>query len=915
MTHDAAARDAGHGRRSRDRVSQEYLGLVDTGPAGDRLLRRIDWMADQAQGPRVLDARGNEGILALLLARRGIEVTAVESDPEAIDRAGELLAKEPAEVRARVELVQGDINLPAPVEGPFDTVILGDILEQADDPAALLDRCLEYLTPEGRAVITIALGPDPAEDHRRALRPTDVIHLLEPRLALHAMEIEDGHIRFVGRLSEDSQASWQQMDIESVLSMTEAALMASQERVRELERQAEVDGVSIAQNKTAATQFKKRLDAKSGEVRVLRHRLQATHSSTSFRAGSAMVQAAKKPSSLLKLPFELLRMYRSASSGRIEDLDDDDMGERYGRLPRELDLDVSQFFAYPPLSIPESRVERPRIAAILDTFTEHSLMYEADLLLLSRDNWRSEIDESRPEFLFVESAFSGNNRDWRHLVVDCEKLEENPLRELVQYCRSVGIPSVFWNKEDPAHFDNFIAAAREFDVVFTSDADCAPVYREALGHDRIHVLPFAAQPRLHNPSREEGWPNHPVCFAGSWVQNRFPEREEALKSLLDPAMPLGLHIFDRNLTRTDLGEHYRFPAQYREAIAGTLTYEEMLSAYRCYDVMLNVNTVTESPTMFSRRVFESLACGTPVVSSESIGMSRMLGEHVRVAGNREETVGHLLDLLGDDEARLREGHLAYRYVHENHTYRHRMDEVFRSVGIEPVGADRPAVSVLMPTMRPENVERCLENFEKQTYENKELVLILNNAEFDLDAVRKSSESIPNVQVLHVGGRATLGECLNGGVEASSGEYVAKMDDDDLYGDRYLADAVLAASFSDADVVGKGAFFTYFEESDTMALAEVTREHTFSFFVTGGTLFIRADVARKNPFDSVSLREDTNFLHAAARAGCRIYSADRFNFVRIRSSRLSDHADRTPDAEFLRKCRYRTQGLDLGRAMV
>ena len=915
MTHDAAARDAGHGRRSRDRVSQAYLGLVDPGPAGDRIRRRIDWMADQAQGPRALDAWGNEGILAIMLARRGIEVTALEADPEAIERARGLLAKEPAEVRERVELVQGSFSPPSPVEGPFDTVVLGNILEQAGNPGAVLDRCLAHLRPEGRVVITIALGPDPGDEHRRALRPTDVIHLLEPRLALHAMEAEDGHLRFVGRLSEDRQASWRHMGIESVLSMTEAALMASQARVRELERQAEVDEVAIAQNKTAASQFKKRLDAKSGEVRVLRHRLQATHSSTSFRAGSAMVQAAKKPSSLFKLPFELLRLYRSASSGRMEAPDSDDTGERYKHLPKELDLDVSQFLAYPPLSIPESRAERPCIAAVLDTFTEHSLRYEADLLLLSRENWRSEIDQSRPELLFVESAFSGNSRQWRHLIVDCEKLEDNPLHDLVQYCRSAGIPSVFWNKEDPAHFDNFIEAAREFDFVFTSDADCVPVYREALGHDRIHILPFAAQPRLHNPSREEGWPSHPVCFAGSWVQNRFPEREEALKSLLDPAMPLGLHIFDRNLTRADLGEHYRFPSQYREAIAGTLTYEEMLSAYRCYDVMLNVNTVTESPTMFSRRVFESLACGTPVVSSESIGMSRMLGDYVRVAGNREETTAHLLDLLGDDEARLREGHLAYRYVHENHTYRHRMDEVFRSVGIEPVGRDSPAVSVLMPTMRPENVERCLENFAKQTYENKELVLILNNAEFDLDSVRARSESIPNVEVLHVDGRATLGECLNRGVEASSGKYVAKMDDDDLYGDRYLADAVLAASFSEADVVGKGAFFTYFEESDTMALAEVTREHTFSFFVTGGTLFIRSDVARKNPFDSVSLREDTNFLHAAARAGCRIYSADRFNFVRMRSSRLSDHADRTPDAEFLRKCRYRTQGLDLGRVMV
>ena len=93
MTHDAAARDAGHGRRSRDRVSQAYPGLVDPGPAGEGLRRRIDWMADQAQGPRALDARGNGGILALLLARRGIEVTAVEPDPEAVEHARGLLAE------------------------------------------------------------------------------------------------------------------------------------------------------------------------------------------------------------------------------------------------------------------------------------------------------------------------------------------------------------------------------------------------------------------------------------------------------------------------------------------------------------------------------------------------------------------------------------------------------------------------------------------------------------------------------------------------------------------------------------------------------------------------------------------------------------------------------------------------------
>ena len=917
MNQDAAATpDAEHGNalHVRDRVAQAYLGLLDWGPAGERLRRRIDWMAEQAQGPRVLDVGCGDGIVELLLARRGIKVTGVDVDPGALDLARELLSKEPPAVRERVELVHGDFIRTGAVTGRFDTVILGEVLDRIDDPGAMLDRCLEYLQPGGRVVATTPLGLHPNEDHRRDLYLTDMIDLLRPRFGLEVLEIEEEHVLFTG-CTGGREVSWERLDAQAVLSKTEAALAASQQRAQELERQVHLDRVALSQNKIAASQFKKRLDAKSGEVRVLRHRLQATHSSNSFRVGSAMVRAAKQPSRLFKLPFELLRLYRSASSQGSETVDSDDAGARYRHLPKELDLDASQFVSYPPLPIQEAKVEGPSVAAILDKFTEHSLRYEADLLLVSRENWRAEIEKSRPAFLLVESAFSGNDREWRHLIVDYENLADNPLRELLEFCSATGIPSVFWNKEDPAHFDNFIEAAREFDVVFTSDADCVPVYREALGHDRVYVLPFAAQPRLHNPSREEGWPNHTVCFAGSWVQDRFPEREEALRYLLDPAIPLGLHIFDRNLTRTDLGHYYRFPAQYNDAIVGSLTYEEMLTAYRCYDVMLNVNTVTESPTMFSRRVFESLACGTPVVSSESVGMSRMLGGHVRVTRSAEETVAHLLDLLGDEEARLREGHLAYRHVHESHTYRHRIDEVFRRVGLEPHGLEKPPVSVLMPTMRPGNVAQCLENFDKQTYQNKELVLILNNAEFDLDAVRRDAESIPNVQVLHVEGRTTLGECLNRGAEASSGKYVAKMDDDDLYGERYLSDAVLAASFSDAEVVGKGSFFTYFEESNSMALAEVTREHTFSFFVTGGTLFIRTDVVRRNPFDAVSLREDTNFLHAAVQAGCRIYSADRFNFVRMRTLRLSNHADRTPDAEFLRKCRYRAPGLDLGRAMV
>ena len=959
----------------KDHVAQVYLGLIDGGPTSDWLRRRIDWMAAEARGPRVLDMGCSEGILGVLLARRGTEVTGVDINADAFGFARELLAKEPGDVRRRVDLVHGDFLRTRGLIGLYDTVVMGEILQSVDDPRAMLDRGLECLRQGGRVVATTPFGMPP-DDDLRTFSITDMIDLLRPRLGLEHLSVEGNHIRFVGSLSEGSEGSWQRLDAEAVLSMTDAALVASQtelyrmlamrerrieriqgslqERVemdrdarhiadtsrgeiKKLEFQVKLDRMALEQLKSQADAKTKELRATSrelqatmGQLQATMGQLQATLSSTSFRVGVAMVSAVRRPLKLLKLPFDLLRIYlwkpasqaeRAASQkpagpgSSVSEATQPNGAQVYVDPDRPY-VDPTKFMEFPVLSVPVVRSGRPTVAAILDTFTEYALRHEVDLVLMSPKSWRTQLERRRPVCLFVESAWRGNNGVWQDRIVGYESLGDNLLREVLEYCRSAGIPTVFWNKEDPPHFNNFLGAAREFDYVFTSDADCIPRYRETLGHDRVYVLPFAAQPKLHNPSREVDWPRYPVCFAGSWVSSRYAGRAETLRVLLDGAMPHGLHIFDRNLSRMDFRSDYRFPEKYSEAIKGSLTYDEMLTAYRCYDVMLNVNTVTESPTMFARRVFESLACGTPVISSQSEGMDRMLGGHVRVARDTEDTARHLEDLLWDEEARIREGHLAYRYVHENHTYRQRMNEVFRRIGLEPLSTEKPTVSVLTPTMRPGNVAHCLENFKRQAYENRELILILNNAEFDVDAIRRDVESIPNAQVIHVEGRTTLGDCLNRGVEAASGKYIAEMDDDDYYGERYLSDNVLAASFSDAEIVGKGAYFVYLVAAEATALRETSPEHTFtSSVVAGNTVFVQTDAARDVMFSPLVRGEDTDFQRRAAWAGCRIYSTDRFSYLRVWDHKVSEHSWKISDAEFREKCRDYSPGLDFGRAMI
>ena len=93
----------------RDRVAQVYCGIIKWGDSGEILRQRIDWMVDQARGPRILDVGCSEGVLEILLARKGFNVTGVDINAEALAFARDLLAREPEEVRSRVRFVHGDL--------------------------------------------------------------------------------------------------------------------------------------------------------------------------------------------------------------------------------------------------------------------------------------------------------------------------------------------------------------------------------------------------------------------------------------------------------------------------------------------------------------------------------------------------------------------------------------------------------------------------------------------------------------------------------------------------------------------------------------------------------------------------------------------------------------------------------------
>jgi spore maturation protein CgeB len=562
---------------------------------------------------------------------------------------------------------------------------------------------------------------------------------------------------------------------------------------------------------------------------------------------------------------------------------------------------------FAPWPLPDREPRRPavRAAVVLDDFSRLALGYEWHQVEVRPSTWREVLEAEPVDLLFVESAWAGNGGAWRYHLTG-PSAPRPALVELVEWCRARGVPTVFWNKEDPAHFEDFLDTARLFDQVLTTDSDRLEAYRTALGHDRVGVLPFAAQPAVHNPVRSgRGHQTRDIAFAGMYFAHRYPERREQMDLLLGaavragPRMTTGLEIFSRQLGGD---ERYQFPEPFASRVVGSLDYGRMLSAYRAYKVFLNVNSVVGSPSMCARRIFEITASGTPVVSTPSAAIGHYFdGFQVPQVTSPDEAEHVLRALVRSPELRDRMVHLAQRAIWSGHTYGHRVDDVLAAAGVEaPRASARPSVSALVSTNRPGQLDHVLATVGAQVGPDVELVLLTHGwglPAADIRA-RAAQHGLHDVVVLTADADVPLGECLNRLVAAASGDLVAKMDDDDLYGAHYLSDQAFALDYSGADVVGKQAHYLRLERSDATVLRFAEREHRFTDFVMGPTLVTRRDVALGTPFEPVPRGEDTAFLRAVVAAGGAVYAADRYNFVQVRRAGAGVHTWTVSDAELL-----------------
>lgn len=329
-------------------------------------------------------------------------------------------------------------------------------------------------------------------------------------------------------------------------------------------------------------------------------------------------------------------------------------------------------------------------ATVLDTFSQDCFAPELAVVPVSRVDFHQAFEYYDPQFLLIESAWNGSDGSWREQLVTPSGPRPD-VHHLITTARDRDIPVVFWNKEDPPHFEEFLPVARLADYVFTTAGELVEDYVREVGHRRVDVLPFAAQPLLHHPFTAEKR-DREICFAGQYFAHKFPERREQMAILFPAATAHDFAIYSRELGND---ERHAFPSPYDQHVEGSLPYSQMVEAYRRFKVFLNVNSVIDSPTMCARRVFEISASGSVVVSAPTPAVSSFYApDEVFTPADAAETSAVLGSLLSDDEVRYRSSLRAWRRTLTRHTYRHRVQKILAALGTTDHARKAPVTVVV-----------------------------------------------------------------------------------------------------------------------------------------------------------------------------------------------------------------------------
>lgn len=148
-----------------------------------------------------------------------------------------------------------------------------------------------------------------------------------------------------------------------------------------------------------------------------------------------------------------------------------------------------------------------------------------------------------------------------------------------------------------------------------------------------------------------------------------------------------------------------------------------------------------------------------------------------------------------------------------------------------ISARTTTVSVLMTTYAREKAEHlraALESLKKQTYVPEQIVLVIDGpidiAQRDVIKDLSNTKTFPQITILELPHNGGLAKALNHGLRACTGDYIMRMDSDDLsLHDRLMIEKTYLDSHPDIDLVASWSS-EFVDEANDLRLKTSPTEH-------------------------------------------------------------------------------------------
>lgn len=216
--------------------------------------------------------------------------------------------------------------------------------------------------------------------------------------------------------------------------------------------------------------------------------------------------------------------------------------------------------------------------------------------------------------------------------------------------------------------------------------------------------------------------------------------------------------------------------------------------------------------------------------------------------------------------------------------------------------EEKSVTVITCTHRPNKMNQVFQNYSRQLYRNKELIVVLNKNCMNLTDWKNESKKYKNVQVFQLDESLTYGECKNFAIDKSNKDFITFFDDDDYYGPSYLKKAIPAFTYTKAGIIGKRAAYIYFLDKKILAIQHPKFENRYVDWVLDSSMVFKREIFDKIRYPlNFPLGADWEVQREAYKRGYKLYATDKSNYVVIRASRKDGHLWKITDEELLKRC--------------